>query len=133
MASVALADALQLAAFVNLANHARPSSASVPRPTDSGRRSVAALPLAQAQEEIPKAIIGLADIAVRAYPRKFLGRDPLSFAAPWSLFQEMEDNAGESFLCHHVWGKFRETLARLGPWRRSRPLPAIARMSPPAP
>jgi hypothetical protein len=37
------------------------------------------------------------------FHRKTLGKDILSFTAPWGLFEEMEGNVSESFLTRFAW------------------------------
>lgn len=105
-----LADGLQLSALVYQANYARQGVDNVRIPFASGCQSIGLLPLFEATRADPKAVVGLVDISARAYLKKLLGRDLLSFAAPWALFQEMEANAGESFLTRHDWKTLREDL-----------------------
>jgi hypothetical protein len=48
-------------------------------------------------------VIGLTDISARFYLRKLLGKNILSFTAPWSLMKEMDGNVSESFLNRFAW------------------------------
>jgi hypothetical protein len=43
-------------------------------------------------------VVGLTDISARAYIRKQLGDNLMSFAAPLALYEEMEGNVEGSFL-----------------------------------
>jgi hypothetical protein len=49
-------------------------------------------------------VVGLTDLSARVYIRKQLN-DPnlMTFAAPFALFQEMEQNISGSFLERHTW------------------------------
>lgn len=100
-----MVDAVQLSALVTMANFARKGLDSVRIPFGSACMSLGALPLYEAKQEMPKAIVGLMDIAVRERVNKVLGRNLMSFAVPWKLFQEMENNLEESFLRQGTWQK----------------------------
>lgn len=54
-------------------------------------------------EPTSRTVVGLADIAARKYVRKALGADVLTFAMPWSLSPEMEDNMKRSFPDRPTW------------------------------
>ncbi|MDR1039527.1 MAG: DUF169 domain-containing protein [Deltaproteobacteria bacterium] len=98
-----LADALQLSALVVLVNFARPGLDNVRIPLAAGCASLAALPLYEASQENPKAIVGLVDVASRRNMRRVLQRKYLSMSLPWSLFIEMERNVDSSFLGRPFW------------------------------
>ncbi|MBW1995430.1 MAG: DUF169 domain-containing protein, partial [Deltaproteobacteria bacterium] len=53
--------------------------------------------------ENPRAVVGLTDISARKYISRQLDRDLLSFAVPWKMFQEMEENVAGSFLERRTW------------------------------
>jgi hypothetical protein len=98
-----LADAQSLSALVILANYGRPSSDNVVIPFGAGCFTIWALPFAEAASERPRAVIGLTDISARVALKRLLGRNQLSFAMPWALFQEMESNVRGSFLDRPAW------------------------------
>jgi uncharacterized protein (DUF169 family) len=98
-----LIDPHQLSALVVLANFARPGIDNVRIPFAAGCASLALYPFYEAEQANPRAVIGLTDISARFYLRKILGKDILSFTAPWSLFEEMEGNVSESFLTRFAW------------------------------
>jgi hypothetical protein len=100
-----LADALQLSALVVLANFARPGLDNVRVPLASGCASLAALPLYEAGQETPRAVIGLADVASRRKMGRLLQRKYLSMSVPWRLYAEMESNVDSSFLSRPFWKK----------------------------
>jgi uncharacterized protein (DUF169 family) len=100
---VMLADADQLSALVILANYARPGRENVSIPWAAGCQNIGLLPLREGESDRPRAVVGLTDISARKYVRKSLGADCLSFAMPWPLFLEMEDNVEGSFLQRPSW------------------------------
>jgi hypothetical protein len=104
---VILADAEQLSALVVLANYARPGLDNVRIPFGAGCQGIGLFPLFEAVQAQPKAVVGLTDISARLYLKKLLGRDLVSFAMPWSLYQEIEANAPDSFLSRHAWRQLR--------------------------
>ena len=95
----------QLAALIVLAGYKRNRITNVIAPFAAGCQQVALLPYAEAEKEHPQAIIGLTDISARVYTRRILGRDKLTFAVPFKMFLEMEDNVEGSFLEREAWGK----------------------------
>ena len=98
-----LADPDQLSALVVLANYARPGIDNVRIPFCAGCAGIALYPFDEARQARPRAVIGLTDISARFYLRKLLGKDILSFTAPWSLMKEMDGNVSESFLNRFAW------------------------------
>jgi hypothetical protein len=63
--------------------------------------------LHQGRTEMPKAVIGLTDIAAR----KYLDKNELSFSVPFKRFLEMEANIHKSFLTKGKdWPKIVESL-----------------------
>jgi len=48
-------------------------------------------------------VVGLTDLSARLQIRKQLGDNLMTFAVPWALFLEMEENAPGSFLDAHTW------------------------------
>ena len=102
-AVILLVDPDQLSALVVLANYARPGIDNVRIPFAAGCASLALFPFYEAQQANPRAVVGLTDISARFFLRKILGRDILSFTVPWRLYDEMEENASESFLTRSAW------------------------------
>lgn len=100
---VFLVDVDQLAALVVLANYARKSNESVFVPHAAGCQSIGIYPFREAQSDKPRAVIGMADITARVQMRRQLKDDVMSFAVPFALFQEMEENVPGSFLERRSW------------------------------
>lgn len=103
-----LANPDQLAALVVLANYARESTESVIIPFGAGCQSIGIFPYREARLENPRAVIGLVDMSARQTVRKQIGKDLMTFAVPYRMFQEMEANVEESFLGKEEWQKFFE-------------------------
>ncbi|OAT80703.1 DUF169 domain-containing protein [Desulfotomaculum copahuensis] len=96
---VFLANADQLSALAVLANYDRGASETVLAPFGAGCHTLFIIPYAEAQKEQPRAIIGLTDISAR----KHVDKDLLSFAVPYKMFRQMEDNVEGSFLQRETW------------------------------
>ena len=96
-------DADQLSALVILANYARKGMENVAIPWAAGCQNIGIIPWREAGSENPRAIVGLTDISARKAVRKLLGREYLTFAVPWRMFLEMEDQVGGSFLQRPTW------------------------------
>lgn len=83
------ADAIQVSALVCLANFGRRGLDNVRVPFSAGCESIGVLPMSEAAQENPKAVVGLTDLLAGLY-LKLVGRDLLSFAMPLGLYQEIE-------------------------------------------
>lgn len=93
----------QLSALVVLANYGRGDNENVIIPYAAGCQTIGIYPYRESKAEKQRAVVGLTDISARVYIRKQLGDNLLSFAVPWSLFMEMEENVTGSFLERHSW------------------------------
>lgn len=98
----------QLAALVILANYAREGNEHVIIPQAAGCQSIGVYPLKEAESENPRAVIGLVDLSARLNLRKQLGRDLMTFAVPFRMFEEMEGNVEGSFLEMSTWKELLE-------------------------
>lgn len=98
----------QLAALVVLANYGRGNNENVIIPYAAGCQTIGIYPYREANSEKPKAVVGLTDISARAYIRKQLGGNLMSFAVPLALYEEMEGNVEGSFLERHSWKALME-------------------------
>ena len=74
----------------------------------SGCQSVSLLPYAEAQKENPRAVVGLTDITVRS----MVDPDMLSFAVPYRMFLDMEENISGSFLEKHLWQRIVDRMKK---------------------
>lgn len=94
----------QLSALVVLANYGCGDNENVIIPYAAGCQTIGIYPYREAKSKKPRAVIGLTDLSARVYISKQLG-DPqyMTFAAPFALFEEMEQNVPGSFLERHTW------------------------------
>ena len=93
----------QLSALTILANYGREGNENVIIPYAAGCQTIGIYPYREATSENPRAVVGLTDISARVYIRKQLGDNLMSFAAPLSLYEEMEQNVSGSFLERQSW------------------------------
>jgi len=94
----------QLSALTVLANYGREGNENVIIPYAAGCQTIGIYPYREAKLESPRAVVGLTDIsAARVHIRKQLGDHLMSFAVPFSLYEEMERNVEGSFLERHSW------------------------------
>ncbi|MDR3155238.1 MAG: DUF169 domain-containing protein [Deltaproteobacteria bacterium] len=98
-----IADAIQLSALVVLANYESTGLDGVRIPMASACASIAAIPLREAREENPRAVVGLTDVSARRVMQRVLSRNRVSVAVPWKLYARMEENADSSFLSRAYW------------------------------
>ncbi|MDR2816869.1 MAG: DUF169 domain-containing protein [Proteiniphilum sp.] len=98
-----LANPDQLSALVGLVHFTHPQADHVKVPFGAGCQCFGAYPFHEAEQEDPKAVIGLMDISARFYLDKLLGDEFLSLTVPLSLYREMESNVEESFLTRFAW------------------------------
>ncbi|PKN70036.1 MAG: hypothetical protein CVU54_08380 [Deltaproteobacteria bacterium HGW-Deltaproteobacteria-12] len=92
-----------LSALVVLANYGRGSFENVIIPFAAGCQTIGIYPYQEAKSAKPRAVVGLTDLSARVFIRKQLGDNLLTFAVPWALFVEMEQNVPGSFLERHTW------------------------------
>ena len=94
----------QLSALVVLANYARGDNENVIIPYAAGCQTIGIYPYREGKSKRPHAVVGLTDLSARVYIRRQLGDTNLmTFAAPFALFEEMEQNVPGSFLERHTW------------------------------
>jgi hypothetical protein len=102
-------DADQLSALVILANYARKGMENVSIPWAAGCQTIGIIPWHEAKSDNPRAVVGLTDISARKNVRKLLGPQYLTFAMPWKMFLEMEDQVEGSFLQRPTWLSLEKT------------------------
>jgi hypothetical protein len=94
----------QLSALVILANYGRGDNENVIIPYAAGCQTIGIYPYRETKSEKPRAVVGLSDLTARVYIRKQLSDNHLmTFAMPFALFEEMEQNVPGSFLERHTW------------------------------
>lgn len=94
----------QFSALTVLANYGRGDNENVIIPYAAGCQVIGIYPYREAKSDRPRAVAGLTDLSARLYVRKQLGETNfMTFAVPFALFEEMENNVSGSFLERHTW------------------------------
>lgn len=104
---VMLANPDQMAAMVVLSNYGRGGAENTIIPYAAGCQTIGIFAYREAKREQPRAVVGLTDLSARKYMRR-LGKDLVTVALPYKLFQEMEANVAGSFLERYTWQSLRE-------------------------
>jgi uncharacterized protein (DUF169 family) len=88
----------QLSALVVLANYGRETFNNVIIPWGAGCQTIGIFAYKERESKPQRAVIGLTDISARNNIKKQLGENYFTFAIPYEMFLEMEDNVEGSFL-----------------------------------
>jgi uncharacterized protein (DUF169 family) len=105
---VFLANADQMSALVVMANYRNRGSENVIIPHAAGCQTIGIFAYNEADSARPRAVVGLNDLSARKVVRK-LGKDLVTVAVPFTLFQEMEASVAGSFLEKEPWTSLRES------------------------
>lgn len=92
-----------LSALVILANYAHADRENVAMPYAAACQVMGILAYRELESEHPRALVGMTDISARKNTRATLGKNIMSFTAPWPVFLEMEKHAEGSFLQRATW------------------------------
>jgi uncharacterized protein (DUF169 family) len=111
---ILLGDMDQIAALTILANYRREGNENVIFPYAAGCQSIGIYALKEARSESPRAVLGLNDISARLSLKRLLKDDVMSFAAPYALFQEMEESVPGSFLERPTWKELMALRSKSG-------------------
>ena len=101
-------DSDRLSALVVLANYTQPDLENVAVPWAAGCQVIGIYGYQELEREHPRGLVGLTDLSARATVRPLLGKDVMSFTAPWPLFLKMEQNVEGSFLQRQTWQRLRK-------------------------
>ena len=93
----------QLSALVSLANYGRGTTDNVVMRSGAGCHNIGIMASAESRKDVPRAVVGMTDVAARVYTRQTLGHDVLTFAVPFKMFIELEANVEGSFLEKETW------------------------------
>jgi hypothetical protein len=107
---VFLANADQMAALVVMANYTHGGSENAIIPNAAGCQTIGVFAYREAASSHPRAVVGLNDLSARKALRR-LGKDLVTVAVPFPLFQEMESNIAGSFLEKEPWTSLTEPRA----------------------
>ncbi len=97
-----------LSGLVVLTHYATERADAVSLPFSSGCGSILTHPLKEAEQENPRAVLGLFDVSARP----FVEPDVLTLAMPTRLFLALLDSQEESFLITGSWRKIRERMEK---------------------
>ena len=100
---VFVANALQLAGLVQLAQYRHPTADGVIVPPGAGCMQFHLWAAAENEREFPRVIVGMTDPTARLAVKKTLGADVLTVAVPWRRFLEFEEDVAGSFLETREW------------------------------
>ncbi len=103
---VMLADADQLAGLVVLSNYRRGDSSGAVVPHAAGCQSIGIFAYPGTDPRDMRAVVGLTDPSARKIVRR-LGKDLVTVALPWALYQEMENDVDGSFLQGDTWASLQ--------------------------
>ncbi len=105
---VFLANADQMSALVVMANYTHGGSENAIIPHAAGCQTIGIFAYREADSGRPRAVVGLNDLSARKVLRK-LGKDLVTVAVPFKLFQEMEAKVAGSFLERQPWTSLMES------------------------
>lgn len=98
----------QLSALVSLSNYGRGTLDNVVVRSGAGCQTIGILAYHEARSCPQRGVIGLTDTAARTYTAATLGRDVLTFAVPYKMYLELEENVEGSFLQKGTWRELME-------------------------
>ena len=98
---VFIANPHQISALIIMANYARETNDNVVVKMGAGCHQIGIF----AYAEQSRAVLRLTDLDARLNVRKQLGDDVFTFAVPYKMFKEMEENVEWSFLEIGTWTK----------------------------
>jgi uncharacterized protein (DUF169 family) len=97
-----------LSGLFTLTNYTLESTDAVFTPFGSGCSTILTYPLKEAEEEHPRAIIGMFDVSARPMVEK----DILTLAMPYSVFLKLLENVSGSFLQTESWKKVLQRIQK---------------------
>ena len=98
-----VANPLQITGLVTLVGAVREGTDPVRVPPMAACQQIGAFVYDEAKKEHPRAVLGYTDLAARANVGKSLPGNMFTFAVPFSLFCEMEDEAKDGVFDGPIW------------------------------
>jgi hypothetical protein len=92
-----------LSALVVLANHSHPERENIGMPYAAACQVMGILSYREMEQEHPRALVGMTDLSARKSTLSSLGRNTMSFTAPWQVFLKMEEDVEGSFFERATW------------------------------
>jgi uncharacterized protein (DUF169 family) len=100
---VFVADPLQITGLVTLVGAVREGTDPVRVPPMAACQQIGAFVYDEAKKEHPRAVLGYTDLAARANVGKTIPAHMFTFAVPFSLFEEMEEEAKDGVFDGPIW------------------------------
>jgi len=100
---VFVADPVQITGLVTLVSAVRDGTDSVRVPPMAACQQIGAFVYDEARQPHPRAVLGYTDLAARANVGKTIPDQMFTFAVPYSLFLEMEEEAKDGVFDGPIW------------------------------
>ena len=100
---VFVADPLQITGLVTLVGAVREGTDPVRVPPMAACQQIGAFAYDEAKKEHPRAVLGYTDLAARENVGKTIPAHMFTFAVPFSLFEEMEEEAKDGVFDGPIW------------------------------
>jgi uncharacterized protein (DUF169 family) len=100
---VFLADPLRITGLVTLVGAVREGTDPVRVPPMAACQQIGAFAYDEAKKEHPRAVLGYTDLAARANVGKTIPENMFTFAVPFSLYREMEEEAKDGVFDGPIW------------------------------
>jgi uncharacterized protein (DUF169 family) len=100
---VFLADPLQITGLVTLVGAIREGTDPVRVPPMAACQQIGAFVYDEAKKEHPRAVLGYTDLSARENVGKTIPANMFTFAVPFSLFEEMEEEAKDGVFDGLIW------------------------------
>lgn len=107
---VFVATPLQIAGLVTLVGAVREGTDPVRVPPMAACQQIGAFVYDEAGRESPRAVLGYTDLAARANVGKVIPEEMFTFAVPYSLFLEMEEEAKDGVFDGPIWKEVTEEV-----------------------
>jgi len=98
-----LADPLQITGLVTLVGAVREGTDPVRVPPMAACQQIGAFVYDEAKKEHPRAVLGYTDLSARESVGKTIPANMFTFAVPFSLFEEMEEEAKDGVFDGPIW------------------------------
>lgn len=100
---VFLADPLQITGLVTLVSAVREGTDAIRVPPMAACQQIGAFVYDEARQTHPRAVLGYTDLAARANVGKIIPENMFTFAVPWKLYREMEEEAKDGVFDGPIW------------------------------
>ncbi|GAA0180363.1 DUF169 domain-containing protein [Clostridium sediminicola] len=94
---------IQLTALMTLSGSIREGINDTVTPQGAACQMIGAYVFKESESKYPRAVLGLIDLAARKNVRSILSDDILTYAVPWRLFLDLEEEAKEGIFKSPLW------------------------------